>query len=105
MISTEQTVRLGAAHGDEKYIGLLFSTPQKERISLEPPPLSHDFSQEPDIDMAEPEQAELQKNTRPPANWLDAIYADHQSSASDERDSAFHSDDNGLYRMYLPETV
>ncbi|MBB4955002.1 hypothetical protein H4S14_003148 [Agrobacterium vitis] len=103
--SSEQTVRLGAAHGDAKHIGMLFFSPQRERIATEAPPLSGAFFQDMPDSVEVSASDETVNDIKPRASWLDAL-SDHTGhNPADERVSTFNPDDNGLYRMFLPETV
>jgi hypothetical protein len=104
-ISNERTVRLGAAHGDAKDIGLLFFSPQKELAPVEAPPLFTDFSDDLPAEMEAAYEEEPEVEAKPRASWLDALASDDHHTAAGERVSAFNPDDNGLYRMFLPETV
>jgi hypothetical protein len=104
-ISSEQTVRLGASHGNVSDISQLFFSPSKVRIEVEAPPLDDD-SPEAFPDNAEPtaeEQADAEPAPR--ASWLDAISVHGEHGAPAEREATFNPDDNGLYRMYLPATA
>ncbi|THF48941.1 hypothetical protein [Allorhizobium terrae] len=102
-ISNERTVRLGAAHDDAKDIGLLFSKPQTQRDTVKAPPLFQDFYDTAPANAAPSSEATPQAKAR--SSWLDALSnQDHNGFAAD-RPSTFNPDENGLYRMFLPETV
>ncbi|BCH52874.1 hypothetical protein RvVAR031_04840 [Agrobacterium vitis] len=98
----ERTVRLGAAHDDSQQIGFLFSTPQRQLPREEIPPLSAEMIEE----IAEIKADDVKEEERLPANWLDAMSSSEEDgSPVIERPSGFLADDNGLYRMFLPDTV
>lgn len=108
-ISSEHTLRLGAAHGDAKDIGLLFFSPSKVRLPVEAPPL---FADDPEAPLSDHTQTtDVAAEEKPPedpkprASWLDAVWVQGEHGVPARRDATFPSDDNGLYLRFLPETV
>ncbi|OLP45301.1 hypothetical protein [Rhizobium oryziradicis] len=106
-ISNERTVRLGAAHDDAKDIGLLFFKPQTERDSVKAPPLFQDFYDTTPAPAAPSSETATQAPTQAKArsSWLDALSDQDRNGFAADRVSTFNPDENGLYRMFLPETV
>ncbi|MDQ0455528.1 hypothetical protein [Rhizobium paknamense] len=92
--SGEQTVRLGAAHGDGQLIGSFFSRPKIGRSSQD------EIIVEPEFPADQASEAYY-----PPATWLDAMQPYHYEGAIPDRNSTFDADDNGLYRMHLAEVA
>lgn len=106
----ELTIRLGSAHDDVTEIGMLFFSPSKVRPEVEAPPLS--------MELPEDQQEDLTVNTeelsagdededepKGRASWLDALWVHEDHDLPPQRDSPYNPDDNGLYQMFLPETV
>lgn len=96
-------MRLGSAHGDVKDIGSLFFSPSKVRVEVEAPPLEPEFAE--DFPTSEDPASADEPEAKPRASWLDAVSVQGDHGVPAARDSAFNPDDNGLYRMYLPETA
>jgi hypothetical protein len=102
-ISNERTVRLGAAHDDAKDIGLLFFKPQVERDTVQAPPLFQDFYDDLPAQTEASNDAAGEAKAR--SSWLDAITEQDRNGVAGDRVSTFNPDDNGLYKMFLPQTV